>query len=81
MEKAIDASRSTIMFDFLYDFRIFEIRRFEAIFRVVDRGNHSHQLLGAFERLGGSSGAQSPPDFATFLVRMLVGFCVDFRAL
>ena len=59
-------------------FRVFEIGRFEAIFRVVDRGNRSHQLLGAFERLGGSSGAQSPPDFSTFLVRMVVVFFGGF---
>ena len=57
-------------------FRIFEICRFDAIFRVFDRGDYSHQLFGAFERLGGSSGAQSTPDFLTFLVRIVVGcFC------
>ena len=33
----------------------------------------------ASDRLGDSSGAQSWPDFSTFLVRMVVGFLIDFR--
>ena len=59
--------------------RIFEIRRFEGIFQVADPEGHSQHPCDAVGRLGDTSGAQSWPDFSTFLARMVVGFLIDFR--
>ena len=64
------------MVGFLVGFCVFF--RFEAIFRPVDQANHSQHPGDAFERLGGSSGAQLWPDFQTFVVRMVVLFVGEF---
>ena len=55
------------MFGDFSDFRIFGILGFESIFLPADRGDHSQYPGEAFERLGHSSGAQSWPDFSSFI--------------
>ena len=60
-------------------FLLLEIIWFEFRFRCVDEENHSEHPAGGFERQGDNSGAQSWPDFSTFMVSMMVRFFVDFR--
>jgi hypothetical protein len=68
-----------VVVGFLVDFRIFGFFGFEDLFRPADQGNHSQHPCDAVGRLGDTSGAQSWPDFSTFLARMVVGFLIDFR--
>ena len=68
-----------VVVGFLVDFRIFGFFGFEDLFRPADQGNHSQHPYDAVGRLGDTSGAQSWPDFSTFLARMVVGFLIDFR--
>ena len=65
--------------DFCVDFRALGFVEREDRFRHVYQGNHSQHPGGAFARPGARSGAQSWPDFSTFLVSMVVKFLVDFR--
>ena len=63
---------------FELDFRVFGFLKFGTRSRLVDQGDNSQHSSDAFGRPGNSSGVYSWPDFATFMVHMVVGILVGF---
>ena len=64
--------------DFWSIFSFFGCLKFEDTFRFFNLDNQSSHPGDVFERQGYSPGGRLWSDFSTFLVRMVVGFLVEF---